>query len=160
MIRYIAILAVLGLTACQTSPRNTPRNMAPTGQGQYVRPAYLNPQPIPRIPPTDVCQSQLYQGLVGQPEGAIYIPGLPGRKRVIKPAFDEGFGVDDEFENVDDPLRLGPTMMQIRDYLPGQALYAPSIRTPGSLLAAADFDRSRLTIELDDTGYVQEVRCG
>ncbi len=159
MIRFLVLVGILTLTACQTTPRNAQRGF-PNGQGQYVRPAYLNPAPVPQIPPVDACQSQLYQGLVGQPEGAIYIPGLPGMKRVLKPAFDEGFGPDDEFPNVDDPLRLGPTMIQVRDYLPGQALYAPSIRTPGSLLSAADFETTRLTIQLDEAGYVQEVRCG
>jgi len=92
---------------------------------------------------------------VGQPEGAIYIPGLPGTKRVIKPAFDEGFQDDSE-----DPFGETPLLLQVRDFLPGQILYAPSIRTPGSLLAASEFDQSRLTITLDVEGFVQEVRCG
>jgi len=155
MIRFLAIIALLALTACQTSPRNAPGNFPQRVQGQYVRPAYLNPAPIPRIPPTDACRSQLYQGLIGQSEGAIYIPGLPGSKRVIKPAFEEGF----EYEP-DETFGREPTYLQIRDYIAGQTLYAPSIRTPGSLLAATDFDGSRLTIELDVEGYVQEIRCG
>jgi len=144
------------LTACQSTPRNAqPGGVPAVPQGQYVRPAYLNPAPIPRIPPTDACRSQLYQGLIGQPQGAIYIPGLPGTKRVIKPAFDEGFGYEAE-----ETFGAEPPLIEIRDYLPGQTLYAPSIRTPGSMLAATDYDLSRLTIELDIDGYVQEVRCG
>lgn len=124
-------------------------------QGQYVRPAYLNPAPVPRIPAVDACRSQLYQGLIGQSEGAIYIAGLPGAKRVIKPGDDEAFEYD-----ADDPLGTAPTLLEVRDYLPGQMLYAPSIRTPGSLLAANDYNTDRLTIELDIEGYVQEIRCG
>lgn len=155
MIRLITSFSILALAACQMNPTNAQRGI-PAGQGQYVRPAYLNPAPIPRIPPTDACQSQLYRGLVGQPEGAIYIPGLPGAKRVLKPAFQENF----EFEDPDNPFRDNPDFIQVRDYLPGQSLYAPSILTPGSLLAANDFDLSRLTIELDVDGIVQEVRCG
>ncbi len=153
MIRLFAIVPLLALTACQASPRNAQQGF-PTGQGQYVRPAYLNPAPVPRIPQTDACGSNLYQGLVGQPEGAIFIPGLPGSKRVLKPAYDEGFDLER------DPLGIGPTLIQVRDYLPGQSLYAPSVRTPGSLLAPADYDLNRLTIELDQDGLVQSIRCG
>lgn len=154
MIRLLTLFTVSALAACQTSPRNAQPVFPNAGQGQYVRPAYLNPVPVPRIPPTDACRSQLYQGLVGQPEGAIFIPGLPGAKRVLKPAFEESF-----YEEPD-PLGEAPDFIEVRDYLPGQSLYAPSIRTPGSLLANSDFDGSRLTIELDEDGYVQEVRCG
>ncbi len=127
----------------------------PPGQGQYVYPEYLRPVPVPRIPPTDACQSQLFQGLIGQHEGAIYIPGLPGTKRVLKPAFDEGF----EYEP-DDPLGDYNVMVEVRDYLPDQVLYLPSIRNPGDLLATGDFQTDRLTIELDQGGFVQEIRCG
>lgn len=153
MIRGIAIFSVLFLSACQSGSTGPfqPRQ----GQGQYVRPAYLNPVPVPRLPPVDACRSQLYQGLVGQPEGAIFIPGLPGAKRVIKPAFEEGFDYSQG-----DMLGETPPYLQVRDFLPGQSLYAPSIRTPGSLLSAADSDLSRLTIELDIDGFVQEIRCG
>ncbi len=155
MIRVLAILSMLFLVGCQTGPQGTSGTFPRPGQGQYVRPDYLNPAPLPRIPPVDACRSQLYQGLVGQSEGAIFIPGLPGSKRVIKPAFDEGFGYSQEETFGDDP-----PLLEIRDYLPGQSLYAPSIRTPGSLLEAADYDLSRLTIEVDEQGYVQEIRCG
>ncbi len=156
MIRILAlILTPALLLACQSTPRNAQPVFPRGAQGQYVRPAYLNPAPVPRIPATDVCQSQLFQGLVGQPEGAIFIPGLPGTKRVIKPAFDEGFDYD-----AGDTFGQEPTYLEVRDYLPDQSLYAPSIRTPGSLLAVTEFNTNRLTIELDIEGYVQEVRCG
>lgn len=153
MIRFLFLFLVLMIGACQSSPRNA-QQAIPTGLGQYVRPAYLDPAPVPRLPQTDACGSNLYQGLVGQPEGAIFIPGLPGSKRVLKPAFDEGF------DQERDPLGISPTLIQVRDYLPGQSLYAPSVRTPGSLLAPADYDLNRLTIELDEEGLVQSIRCG
>jgi len=154
MIRFIAIVALLGLTACQSSPRNAQQGVPNPAQGQYVRPNYLNPAPVPRMPATDACGSRLYLGLVGQPEGAIFIPGLPGAKRVLKPAFDEGF------ERDDDPFEEDPVYVEVRDYLPGQSLYAPSIRTPGSLVAPIDFDPNRLTIRLDEYGLVESIRCG
>ncbi len=154
MIRTATVMALLGLTACQMSPTNAQQNFPNRAQGQYVRPAYLNPAPVPRIPATDNCRSQLYQGLIGQPEGAIFIPGLPGSKRVIKPATNEGF------DQQEDPLGLGPDFIEVRDYLPNQSLYAPSIRTPGSLVAPINFDNNRLTIVLDEDGLVQSIRCG
>jgi len=154
MIRFLAIFAVVGLTACQSTPRNAQQTFPNRPQGQYIRPAYLNPAPVPRIPASDACGSQLYQGLVGQPEGAIFIPGLPGSKRVLKPAFDEGY------DQQPDPLGLGPALIEVRDYLPNQSLYAPSIRTPGPLVAPVDFDDTRLTIELDNNNMVQSIRCG
>lgn len=156
MIRVFLLSSALLLMACQSSPRNAQPTVRNGAQGQYVRPAYLNPAPIPRMPPTDACRAQLYQGLVGQPEGAIFIPGLPGTKRVLKPAFEERLLL----ERQDNPFRTAPDFIEVRDYLPNQSLYSPSIRTPGSLVAPVDFDTSRLTIELDEGGMVQSIRCG
>ena len=124
------------------------------GQGQYVRPAYLNPVPTPRIPDTDVCRSQFYRTLVGQHEGAIYVAGLPGRKRVLKPAFMEE--LEPDFPRLPGDA---PPFMEVRDYLPGQVIYAPSIRATDDLSLLGDVQRDRLTIELDEDGYVQEVLC-
>lgn len=159
MIRNLAIFMTLGLSACSASygPNSTARapQIFPPGQGQYVYPDYLRPAVTPMLPPVDACRSQLFQGLVGQPEGAIFIPGLPGRKRVLKPSFDEGF----QYEP-DETFGQPPTLMEIRDYLPGQSLYAPSIRDTRDLLALEPVERERLTIELDQFGIVQEIRCG
>jgi len=158
----IVIFSAVVLTACSSRqgdylgqgynayPIQPPR----AGQGQYVRPDYLNPTPTPRIPRTDLCQSQLYQGLVGQHEGSIYIAGLPGTKRVLKPAFLEDF--DRERVQGIDPE---PPLIEVKDYIPQQVLYAPSIRTVTDRLQLGPEDRSRLTIELDVEGYVQELRC-
>lgn len=123
-------------------------------QGRYVRPVWLNPVPTPRVPPVDACRSQLYLGLIGRPMGSIYIAGLPGRKRILKPAFDEGFGyqADDDFGTV-------PPLLEVRDYIPGQSLYAPSIRTVTDLLELGPEQNDRLTIELDQDGVVQRIRC-
>ncbi len=133
---------------------NYPAYQPAPGQGQYVRPAYLNPQPTPRVPPVDACRSQLYAGLVGRHEGAIYIPGLPGRKRVLKPAFLEDFN-----NNPIQGLDPEPPFLEVRDYLPDQVLYAPSIRTVADRIQLGPVDESRLTIELDREGYVQQVLC-
>lgn len=161
---FLALGAILALSAC--AGRGGPNigqgyNAYPyqytpqPGQGQYVRPAYLNPTPTPRIPRTDLCQSQLYQGLVGQNEGAIYIAGLPGRKRVLKPGFLEDFD-GTRIEGLD----AEPPFIEVRDYLPQQVLYAPSIRTVDDRLQLGPDDDTRLTIELDEEGYVQQISCG
>lgn len=159
LMTYTAIAGFL--TACAGSnPLGQPYNAYPAqfptpGQGQYVRPAYLNPSPTPRIPNPDVCQSQLYRGLVGQHEGAIFIPGLPGRKRVLKPAFLE------DFEGNDVPgIDPQPPFIEVRDYLPEQILYAPSIRTIEDRIQLGPVDETRLSIELDVDGYIQEISCG
>ncbi len=155
MIRAIVFILPCLFWACAQTPTTTNRPYPQPGQGVYVYPENLRPAPLPRIPPVDACRSQLYQGLIGQHEGAIYIPGLPGRKRVLKPAFDEGF----EYQ-AEDPLGTPDALVEVRDYLPDQTLYVPSIRTGGELLAGGDYATDRLTVELDQYGYVQEIRCG
>ena len=150
----LALAAVL-LSGCLSSAGPQPPFRPAPGQGQYVRPAYLNPVPTPRVPDTDVCRSLFYQTLVGRHEGAIYIAGLPGRKRVIRPAFTE------EFEE-DFPLLPGdrPPFVEVESFLPDQTLYAPSIRTVSDVSLLGEVDRERLTLTLDVDGYVQEVSCG
>lgn len=161
MIRFVTIItALVFLSACARSqgvgfPDNPAYRPFP-GQGQYVRPQYLNPMPTPLIPPLDACRSQLYAGLVGRHEGAIYIAGLPGRKRILKPASIEDFDLGRDRINGIDPE---PPFIQVRDYLPDQVLYAPSIRTISDLIELGPIDENRLTIELDVDGYVQQVDC-
>lgn len=152
----LVLMGAVVLTGCSSQGAGYPGYVYQSipGQGQYVRPAYLNAQPIPRLPPVDACRSQLYLGLVGRHEGAIFIPGLPGRKRVIKPAFQE-FENDMFVEGID-PL---PPLIEVHDYLPDQILYAPSINTIDDFTMLGPIDEDRLTIELDVEGYVQEVRC-
>lgn len=125
------------------------------GQGQYVRPEALRPAPTPRIPAVDLCRSQVYAALVGVNEGAIWIPGLPGRKRIIRPAVFEG--PDNDFLNGE---MMEDTYVEVEQYLPGQQLYAPSIADVTDRIALRNDDLSRLTVELDRDGYVQEIRCG
>ena len=150
-----AALTLLVLPACGTSPGGAyPPYQPQPGQGQYIYPEYLRPTVTPRIPRPDVCQSRVFLGMVGQHEGSIYIAGLPGRKRIIKPAVLEE---DLPFMEGIDPE---PPFMEVRQFLPGQSLYAPSIRTTADLLEAQPIEQDRLTIELDREGYVQEVRCG
>jgi len=154
MMRWLFIFSAIGLVGCVNSAPLPTYQPAP-GQGRYVRPAYLNAVPTPRIPDTDICRSQFYASLVGQHEGAIFIAGLPGRKRVIRPAFTE------EFEQ-DFPMLPGdrPPYVEVESFLPDQVLYAPSIRTVSDLSLLGDVQQDRLTLELDQDGYVQEVRCG
>jgi len=157
MIRPLALLmACAALSACSFGgPVSTyPAYQPLPGQGQYVRPDYLNAQPTPRVPAIDACRSRLYAGLMGQHEGAIFIPGLPGRKRVIKPARLEGFGYAPG-----DPLYVEPPFVEVREYLVGQSLYAPAISNLQDRLTLGPQIEDRLTIELDNEGYVQRVDC-
>ena len=158
MIRFISILGLIGVSACVPTQGagypNYPAYVPTPGQGQYVRPQYLNPTPTPMIQPIDACQSYLFRGLIGRHEGAIYIAGLPGRKRILKPAFLEG--PDREMMEGIDPQ---PPFLEVRDFLPNQVLYAPSIRTVSDRIELGPVDESRLTIELDREGYVQQIEC-
>ena len=72
----------------------------------------------------------------------------------MKPAFLEGPDVE-PLQGIDPE----PPFIEVRDYLPNQVLYAPSIRTISDLVQLGPIDESRLTIELDREGYVQEVAC-
>ena len=146
------------LSGCVSAPSGdgTPYVFVPqAGQGQYVRPDWLNATPTPRIPAVDPCQSQMFASLLGVNEGAIFIPGLPGRKRIIRPAVFEG--PDNDFLNGEFQQE---TFVVVQQYLPGQQLYAPSINDVTERIALGPDDVSRLTIELDREGYVQEIRCG
>lgn len=155
MIRLTALLILGSLTACTGMAGQDRVAPFPEGMGQYVRPAYLNPVVQPRLPPADACRSQLFLGLVGRHEGAIYIAGLPGLKRILKPSYDEGFEYQPE-----DPLGQQPRLYEVRDYVSDQVLYAPSITTVSDLVQLGPPQENRLTIELDQYGYVREVRCG
>ncbi len=158
MIRILMLCSIFGLVAWTPTQGvgypNYPAYRPAPGQGQYVRPEYLNPTPTPMIQAVDACQSHLYRGLVGRHEGAIYIAVLPGTKRILKPAFLEDF--DRELIDGIDPE---PPFLEVRDYLPSQVLYAPSIRTVTDRIQLGPVDENRLTIELDREGYVQEVLC-
>jgi hypothetical protein len=160
MIRAALMFSALGLSACMGAPLGQPVGPYPDyqprpGQGQYVRPAYLNAVPPPRIPVTDPCRSRLYAGLVGQHEGSIYLAGLPGDKRIVKPAVLEGFGYNPTEDFYDEP-----PFVEVREYIAGQVVYAPSVRATADRLSLQDDNPQRLTIELDADGYVREIDCG
>jgi hypothetical protein len=129
----------------------------PNGQarGRYVVPENLRPQPPRSLSPADECNALLYQGLRGQHEGSIYLQGLPGRQRVLKPAFSEDF--DEELFN--GQLTRQPPLYEVREYLAGQRIYNPSINTITDGLRLGPVMQDRLTIELDAEGYVQDLRC-
>lgn len=154
MIRFFTLAGTALLMACSTPPGTNRPAQVPEGRGQYVRPEYLNPAPTLRLPPVDACRSQLYQGLIGRHEGAIYIAGLPGRKRILKPAFPEGFNYQRE-----DTFYQEPPLIEVKEFIPDQSLYAPSIRTVTDRLQLGPQEADRLTLELDARGYVQDIRC-
>ena len=154
----LAVLASLALLlpACASGTVGPAYTFVPTpGQGQYIRPEYLAPAPTPIIPALDPCRSQLYASLLGVNEGAIHIPGLPGAKRIIRPAAFEGG--DNDFLGGE---MMRDTYVEVQRYLPGQQLYAPAITDVTERITLGPEDVSRLTIELDRDGYVQEIRCG
>jgi len=161
----VSIAAALWLSACahKASPygvsgsaiTNVPNFQPLPGQGQYVRPEFLEPLEIPTLPPEDQCRSRLYLTLTGQHEGSIFIAGLPGRKRIVKPAVLEDFN-NEEVNDFISP----PPLVEVIDFLPQQSIYVSSIRTVMDRFLLTDEDETRLTLELDDEGYIQDVRCG
>jgi len=156
MIRLLLLFASLLLIGCRSTPGGAYQQPFPQNpqQGRYVVPEWQRPAPTPVIPPVDACRSRLYAGLIGQHEGAIHIPSLPGRKRILKPAFI----IDSDIRRIDgiDP---DPFLVEVREFIPDQSLYAPAIRTVSDRLTLGPEIEDRLTIELDVDGYVQEVRC-
>ncbi len=156
MIRCLVLSTIfLALCACARGPGANYNYQPRPGQGQYVRPVYLNALATPRLPPTDLCRSQLYQGLRGQHEGAVHFGAMPGRKRVLKPGQEESFETDFLVD-----LNPDPPFIEVREYIAGQTLYAPSVRTVIDDRQLGPIDETRLTIELDPGGYITEIRCG
>ncbi len=124
------------------------------GLGQYQRPLYQQVQPTPFLPRRDQCGAQLYQGLIGQHEGGVVFTTLPGRSRVVKPAQPQ----TDEDEFLQD-LRPGPPLVEIREFLSGQLLYAPTIQAVQGNDGLGPDQQDRLTIELDRQGYIRRINC-
>jgi hypothetical protein len=152
----LVIPFVVGLSACAMSTVGPDAAFQPRpGQGQYVRPDWMAPTPTPRIPGADPCRARMYQTLLGVNEGAIYIPGLPGLKRIIRPAQFEG--PENDFLNGD---MMNDTYVQVETYQAGQQLYAPTIGNIMDRITIGPENENRLTIELDADGYVQEIVCG
>ncbi|MEE9273451.1 MAG: hypothetical protein V3U57_09325 [Robiginitomaculum sp.] len=148
------IFGAVFLTACY-SPGGAVRQQRPRpDMGQYKRPLFMQAEPTLRMPREDSCRSRLYLGLVGQHEGGILFASLPGRTRVIKPAEME---VDqDEFLQ---DMRPQSPFVQVREYLSGQILYAPSIQSVKRSDALGPVIQDRITVELDREGYVQQLSC-
>ena len=50
--------------------------------------------------------------------------------------------------------------MEVREFLPDQVFYGPSIQTVTDPFQLGPIIEERLTVELDREGYIEEVRCG
>lgn len=155
MIRFIysVILASICMACSSTTPAS--RYFPQPGQGQYRQPQYLTPAPPPPVRPLDSCNAQFYRGLVGQHEGVIQFGALPLPVRVLKPSATE----ETESELLPQILTL-PAFVEVRDFLPGQEIYGPSVSTVTDISVLNDFDAKRINIELAADGYVQQIRCG
>ena len=79
---------------------------------------------------------------------------LPGRTRVVKPAETE----EDRDDFLQD-MNPDPPFVEIREYLAGQVLYAPAIRAIRLGDALGPIEQDRLTVELDQYGYVRAMSC-
>ncbi len=146
--------AIFGLAACASGASSAQQRAPFPGQGQYVYPQYLRPEPTPYIPQSDDCRARLYTGLVGQHIGGVHITAIGGDKRIIKPAELE---VDEDDFLMD--LRPEPPFLEVTELLAGQPLYAASIRTVPDLNILGPERADRLTIELDAEGYIGAISC-
>ncbi len=145
---------VVWLVGCAGMGSGVPNQNQRANMGQYQRPVFQQPTATQRMPQDDVCRSRLYMGMIGQHEGGIVFASLPGRTRVVKPA-DTERGQDDFFAD----MRPDPPFVEIREYLAGQILYAPAIRAVRRGDELGPIERNRLTVELDNQGYVRELSC-
>ena len=146
----MAVFLAGGYTPRAGVPRPRPR----PDLGQYRIPVNQRPEPTRRIPDEDLCKRKLFLALVGQHEGGIVFATLPVRTRVVKPAATE-LDEDDFLRD----MRPPPPLVEVREYLPGQTLYTPSIRAVTRVDELGPIIRDRLTIELDIEGYVRELTC-
>lgn len=142
------------LTSCYTPGVGEPRPRPRPNLGQYQVPLNQSPTPTRRIPDEDLCRSRLFLGLIGQHEGGIVFATLPGRTRVVKPAELEL----DQDEFLED-MRPDPPLVEVREYLSGQTLYTPAIRAVTRVDELGPIMQDRLTIELDQQGYVRNMTC-
>jgi len=151
----LSVSAALCLLACRSAGGNNNPYLPQPGQGQYVRPAYLEPELPRRLAPDDLCQARVYQSLIGQYEGSLYFQAIPGRKRIVKPA-----NLEQRQRNFLPEFEPAPPLLEVREFLSDQPLYAPSIRTSPAVLALEPEVLERLTIEIGVDGIVEDVRCG
>lgn len=146
--------AALFLSSCYGMGAGEPTQRPRPNMGRYQQPLYQQPEPTQRLPSEDLCRSQMYMGLISQHEGGIVFAALPGRTRVVKPATIE-IDRDDFLED----MNPEPPFLEVREYLSGQALYAPSIRPVRRVDGLGPVEQDRLTIELDRYGYVNRLSC-
>jgi len=154
MRHLLPLLSAALLSACVTGA-GQPQQVRQPGQGQYVYPQRLRPQPMPSLTPADLCGARLYQGLIGQNIGGVHLTVIAGDKRIIRPAEQE-LSEDDFLPD----MRAEPPRLEVREMLAGQPLYTSSVRTglyPGQLGPERE---DRLTFELDAQGYILRAACG
>ena len=142
------------LTACYGPGGGVQAQRPRPNMGRYQQPAYQRPEPTRRMPDEDLCRARLYLGLVGQHEGSISFASLPGRTRVVKPAT-----IEIERDEFLQDMNPEPPFLEVREYLSGQALYAPSIRPVRRVDNLGPIEPGRLTVELDREGYVRQMSC-
>ncbi len=142
------------LSGCYTPGSGAARQNPRPDLGQYVVPVNQRPEPTRRIPDDDLCRSRLFMGLIGQHEGGIVFASLPGRTRVVKPAEQE-LDQDDFLQD----MRPSPPLVEVREYLSGQVLYAPAIQAVSLVDELGPILRDRLTVELNAQGYVYSLTC-
>lgn len=151
---FVLASLALGLSACAGGTGGPAASPPTPERGGYVYPEYLRPQPPPYQPLADACGYRLYRGLVGTHIGAVHVATIQGRKRIIQP------GVFETVENEFLPqMQEQPPYMTVTDILPGQPLYAATVRTglpPGEM---GPDDPNRLTISLDEEGYITDIGC-
>jgi len=143
----LCVLSCGAMSACGTTGQGVNRIYQPQeGQGQYIRPAHLNPELPQRLPPDDLCQSRIYQNLVGQFEGSLFFQAIPGRQRLVKEATFSDFTPNEDFL---EDLEEQPPFVEVREFIAGQPIFTSSLlRTPGQLIIEPVIE-DRLTILID-----------
>lgn len=149
-----AALTLTLLSACAGQGGSVQPYQPRPGQGRYVYPENQRPQPMVATPREDRCGARLYKTLRGQNIGGVHIAVIAGDKRIIRPAQTE-----EPLNDFIPDLQERPPLVDVTDLMAGQPLYTSQIRT-GLYRGQLGPDRpDRLTLELDEEGYIEIVEC-
>jgi len=153
--RLIPALLTLTLLSACAAPGGSVQPYRPVpGQGRYIYPENQRPQPMEVTPLEDMCRARLYQNLRGQNIGGVHVAVIAGDKRIIKPA-----EVEVDLNDFIPEYQERPPLVDVTDLMAGQPLYTSQIRT-GVYRGQLGPDRpDRLTLELDEDGYIEIVEC-